>query len=403
MKKYLYLLCLLAAPLSAQTLKVYEGQLCQAFDAAWCGTMTYADGGRTLTVGRSVFDVSSIDSIIVDESPVEAATVSVVFSGGQAFVTVSGDKADSLSVTVSGAHVSVVAVPELQTEMTYVLSGSSDNGSFYMDGSFKSTVELHNLSLNSATGAAVTIDNGKRIRVVLPEGTVSTLSDCAGGTQKACFFVNGHPEFEGSGTLNLTGRSRHAFASDEYTFLKAKFGTLNILSAVSDGLHVGQYFRMRGGTVNISGTGGDGIDVSKTKDEKDEMNGQLLIEGGRLVLTVASDDTKGLKCEDAATVSGGVIEVEATALGARGLAVGTDLLVNAASETAPQIRMTVSGGRYTDPESQKEKRARGIDVDGDFTFDGGDISISATGKGSQAVKVGGTYTYLSGTIDCTVQ
>ena len=403
MKRILPLLLLVSAALSAQTLKIYEGPVCRAYDAAWCGTMTYTDGGRTLTVGGHAYDVSAIDSIIVDDSPVAAATVSVRYAGAQAFVTVSGDRAADLAVSVSGAHVRVVAAPEVQSEVAYILSGSSDDGSFYMDGKFKSTVELRDLSLNSTTGAAIAIDNGKRIRVVLPEGTATTLSDCADGTQKACFFVKGHPEFEGSGTLNLVGRSRHAFASDEYTQLKASFGTLNVLSAVSDGLHVDQYFHMRGGTVNISGMGGDGVDISKTKDADDEMNGQLLIEGGRIALVVAADDTKGLKCEDAAHISGGIIEVEATGLGARGLAVGTDLLVDAASGTAPRIRMNVTGGRYPDPESGKEKRARGIDVDGDFTFDGGDISISATGKGAQAVKVGGTYTYLSGTIDCAVE
>lgn len=402
MKKYLFLLTLVSASLSAQTLKVYEGQLCRAFDAAWCGTMAYSDGGRTLTVGRCVFDVAAIDSIIIDNTPVNPSTVSVVYAGSRAYVTVSGDKADSLSVTVSGAHVSVIAAAGMQTEMAYVLSGSSADGSFYMDGDFKSTVELHDLSLASTAGAAITIDNGKRIRVILPEGTISTLSDCAGGEQKACFFVNGHPEFEGGGTLNLTGNSRHAFASDEYMQLKSSFGTLNITSAVTDGLHVGQYFRMCGGIVNISGTGGDCVDVSKTKDVTDEMNGQLLIESGRMTLVVGSDDTKGLKCADAATVSGGDIEVAVTSLGGRGLSVGTDLSVNAASGQAPRIRMSVTGGRFPDPETGKEKRARGIDVEGDFTFDGGDISISATGKGSQAVKVAGTYIYRSGTIDCPV-
>lgn len=403
MKKTLFLLALAGTSAAAQTLKIHQGALCTAFDAQWCGTMAYTDGGRTLTVGRSAFEVSTIDSLIVDATPVGAATVRVDYSGDRARVTVAGDVADSLTVSLSGAHVSVIASPEVGRELTYVLAGSSDDGSFYMDGEYKSTVELRGLHLTSMQGGAVTIDNGKRIRVVLPEGTESSLADCAGGLQKACFFVNGHPEFEGAGTLSLVGNSRHAFASDEYALLKASFGTLRVTSAVGDGMHVDQYFRMRGGRVEIRGTQGDGIDVSKTKNPADEDNGRLFIEGGSLTLDVTADDTKGLKCEDAATISGGTITVTASSLGGRGLSVGTDLLVNAASGQAPVIGMTVTGGRFPDPATGKEKRSRGIDVEGNFTLDGGDIRISATGKGSQAVKVAGTYTYLSGTINCPVQ
>ena len=86
----------------------------------------------------------------------------------------------------------------LAEEITYSLSGSSSNGSFYMDGDYKATLALNNLTLTNTNGAAIDIENGKRIAVVLT-GT-NTLTDSSNGNQNACFYIDGHPEFTGTGS-----------------------------------------------------------------------------------------------------------------------------------------------------------------------------------------------------------
>jgi hypothetical protein len=91
----------------------------------------------------------------------------------------------------------------LTDEVTYTLSGAAAKGSFYMDGEYKSTIALNGVNLTNPDSAAICIDNGKRINVVLTDGTSNTLVDGVGGTQKACFFINGHAEFKGSGAPNL--------------------------------------------------------------------------------------------------------------------------------------------------------------------------------------------------------
>lgn len=405
MKRFhtLALLFAVACTAFAQTLKIHTGQVTVAVPAEKAGRMAY-ENGTSLTIYGKTYTIADIDSITVDRSTVEDSTVSVAYDGGTAHVTVSGDIAAHLAVTADGADVSVIAGPQLLSEVSYRLSGNSADGSFMMDGEFKATLELDGLTLASRKGAAIDIENGKRIRVILKDGTTTTLEDAAGGLHKACFFVNGHPEFSGNGRLVLTGNSRHAFASDEYTYLREDFGgNIDVKKAVSDGLHVEQYFRMRNGTVTVTGTGGDCVDVSITKDPLDEQNGQVLIEGGTLNMTVAADDVKGLKCDSLMTISGGRIAATVSGLGTKGISVGTNLFINQASGNATSIEMNVTGTTYKPGDPLLESKCRGIRVKGDFTFDGGDIRISATGAKSKAVKVDGVYTYRSGSINCRVE
>ena len=402
-KLYLFALLLcLASQAVAQTLKIHSGAITTAVAASEAGEMLYSADGTALTIMGRTYSVSEIDSITVDRSTVAPSTVAVNYQGASARVLVAADVAPQLSISVSGADVVVYADAALATEVTYALSGASADGSFFMEGEYKSTLVLDNLTLSNTRGAAIDIANGKRLSVVIPDGTQTTLSDGVGGTHKACFFVNGHPEFEGGGTLQLVGNTKHAFASDEYTELKKDFGKIIVTKAVTDGMHIEQYFHMKGGEINISGTGGDCIDVSVTKDSADELNGQVLIEGGSITMDVAAEDVKGLKSDDIISISGGSIKATVSGNGTKGISSGTDLFITQPTATATLIDMTVTGTTYMPDDPELESKCRGIKVKGDFTFDGGTIRISATGKKSKAISVDGVYTYKSGSINCAV-
>ena len=398
------LFCCLALTATAQQLRVHQGTVTYVYPASLLETMTYTDGGQTLTIlGRS-FATAEIDSIKVTNVPSTFTpnSINVDYAGNRANVTVSGDIAALVTVSVDGANVSVLADAALQEEVTYTLSGTSASGSFLMDGEFKSTVVLNNLNLTSATGAAIDIENGKRIAVELPEGTASTLADAAGGTHKACFFINGHAEFSGAGTLNLRGNTKHAYASDEYTQFKSSFGTFKVTSALSDGMHVEQYLQVDGGTFNISGVQGDCVDVSVTKDPLDEYNGQTFINGGTFVLNVAADDTKGIKSENDMAFNGGSITATVSGNGAKGISAGTNLTVSQAQGGSTTIKMNVTGTTYMPGDATLESKCRGIKVKGDMTFAGGFIDISATGVKSKAISIDGVFYYSGGQMTCTV-
>lgn len=384
--------------MQGQTLSVSTGAVTCVFNAAEAGQMSYADGGTTLTIGGRAFSVSEIDSITASSTgSIGPATVGVSYAGTTAHVTVSNDILSHLTIITSGADVSIVADAALADEVTYTLSGTSADGSFYMDGKYKATIVLDNLTLTNAHGGgAVTIDCGKRINVVVPDGTTTSLTDAAGGTQKACFFVNGHAELKGGGTLNVAGLSKHAYASDEYTWLKPSFGTLNVTSSANDGLHIEQYFRMDGGTVSVTSPVGDCIDVSATTDATDELNGQVILNGGTLNLGVTSDDTKGLKADSLITIAGGTLNATVAGDGTKGISAGTDLVISQTTDTPTLVKMDVTGTTYHKDQAD-ESKCRGIKVKGNFTFNGGTINMNVTGKKAKGISVDGTYTYVSGT------
>jgi len=110
---------------------------------------------------------------------------------------------------------------------------------------------------------------------------------------------------------------------------------------------------------------------------------------------------KGIKCDSAMLISGGTISISGSSAGVKGIKSGTNLTINDDSGSAPDIDIVLTGGYITDANGEKVK-TRGIKVDGNFVFDGGDISVSTTGKKAKTIVVDGTYTYVSGTIDCTV-
>ena len=243
MKKLLTLLSvvLVAITAMAQTLNVQVGNVTYQFPASQTGEMTYSDG-TTLTILNKVFTLSEISSMTIDNTEVTDGTIGVVYDGASAKVTVAGNIAQYVTPTVSGAHVSIAQSDDLATEITYNLSGSSSDGEFYMSGSYKATIELNGLTLTNTTplnsGAAVHIQNGKRIKVKVVTGTTNTLTDAASGSQKGCLYIKGHAEFAQKGTLNVVGNKKHGIKTGEYFTIKNS--TINVTSAAGDGINCEQ-------------------------------------------------------------------------------------------------------------------------------------------------------------------
>lgn len=403
MKQLLLLLALAGTTLTtaAQTLRIGQGSVTTAFDASTLGESNFSAGGTTLTIGGKTYDVSTIDRMVINNTPVATATVGVEYDGATAQVEISGDLAPYLTVNVEGANVSIFANEQLQEEVTYLLSGTSNAGSFTLEGDYKATLVISGLHLTSNTVSLppMNILNGKRIKILV--SGANSFADCAGGTHKGAFFINGHPEIEGCGYINITGNSKHAFVSDEYTQFKHSFtGTINVLGAVGDAFHIDQYLLMQGGTFQMNNIGGDGFDISLTNDATDEHNGEVFIEGGNIQLNVATPDTKGIKSDGNMTISGGTISGTVSGNGTKGISVDGDLTIKGVSNN-PLIDLKVTGTTHA-AGTADESKCRGIKGKGDFLFDGGTIKISATGVKSKAISIDGTYTYKSGQMNCAV-
>ena len=306
-------------------------------------------------------------------------TVEVTYNGTAAMVSVADNIAQYLTVTQQGAHVSIAQSDSLATEITYRLSGTTTDGEFYMSGSYKATVELNGLTLTNATpvysGAAVHIQNGKRINVKVITGTTNTLADAATGSQKGCLYVKGHAEFKQQGTLNVVGNVKHAIKAGEYISLKN--ATLNITAAVGDGISCNQYFLMESGTVTINGTGDDGIQcdlegdtaTAITEDHEDEDSGNIYISGGTVDINCAAIAAKGIKCAGDLYISGD-----------------------------PVISVTTSGKGTWDEDEQETNAACGLSADGHIDISGGTLNIIATGSGGKGIKCDSVLTVSGGDI-----
>lgn len=419
MKRFSVLLVSLIAVLTmakAQTMNVKMGEVTYVFSADQAGDMVYNDGTSVTILGRT-FTLDEGVSMEVTDDVVDDNTINVNYNGTSAQVTVAGNVARYLTVQANGAHVSIVQGADLPYELTYILGGTSSNGSFYMDGSLKASIVLNGLTLTNPDSAAVNIRNGKRISVELADGTTNTLTDGAGGTQKACFAVKGHTEFKGGGTLNITGKTAHAFWGKEYVELKKSVGTIKVLGAVGDGFNVNQYFDMKGGTVTITGVGDDGIQVSASDDETDEQNGQMLLKGGTLNVTATATAAKALKADTLINMAGTVATLKVTGA----LAVETDdvsygtavralnfvmddgelniTATGTASRGISADKITTNGGTINIANSgagqtgtNDSYTAKGMKADTNISLNAGTITINMSGTGGKGIKSSGTYT-----------
>ena len=340
----------------AQTLNVKVGSVTYQFPASQTGEMTYANG-ETVTIMGKTFTLTDITAMTVDETSVTDGTIAVSYDGSTASVTVAGNVAQYVTPTISGAHVSIAQSDELAEEIT---------------------LELNGLTLTNATpvysGAAIHIQNGKRIKVKPITGTTSTLVDAASGSQKGCLYIKGHAEFAQKGTLNVVGNVKHGIKTGEYFTIKN--ATINVTSAAGDGINCAQYFLMESGTINISGTQDDGIQcdidgdasTGETTDHEEEDSGNIYISGGTINITVTADAAKGIKGEGDMNISGGDITVKTT------------------------------GGGVWDSTKVKTKASACLGADGNMTISGGTMNLTSTGAGGKGINGDGTFTASGGTI-----
>ena len=296
-------------------------------------------------------------------SAIDNNTVEVVYSGSTATVTIAPNI--SSYVTCSSGTSSHVVLVQSSTfagvnatadntdgEIIYVLSGTSTNGQFYVEGSYKCTVELKGLTLTCTDGPALCIMNGKRVSISAKSGTTSTLTDAANDTYKGCIHCKGHTKLKGKGTLNVKGNSAHAVYSKEY--LEVKNLTLNITAAVKDGIHCKEYFLMESGTVKIGGVADDGIQVEldgqtstgTTTGHEEEDTGNFYQAGG--ALTISSWGGKAVKADGTITRSSGTWTGFAASDCTENNIVGIDSPVSAvtASETVYDLQgRRIASGR----------------------------------------------------------
>ena len=253
-------------------------------------------------------------------SAIEDNTVEVIFNGTSATVNIANNISSYVTnQSGSSSHVKLVQSESFSGinasednedgEIIYVLSGSTSNGEFYLEGAFKCTVELSGVSITNPSGPAINVQNGKRVSVSIKKSTTNTLTDGANEDYNGAFHSKGHTKFKGKGTLNVVGNSKHGIYSKEY--LEIKNCNINITKAVKDGIHCKEYFFMESGNVSISGAGDDGIQVELSGNastgampqHEEEDSGNFYMANG--TLTISNYEGKAIVADGTITYSGG--------------------------------------------------------------------------------------------------
>lgn len=363
-----------SAMYAQQSFNVVMGNVVYCFTAN-TDAMTYSEG-KTVTIQGVSFSLADLSRMEVVNAVMDDNTVLVEYAGNEATVTIAGNIAPYVTATVSGANVTVTQSVDVSDstcgEITYILKGQSDNGSFVQYGSFKSTIELQGLLLTNSSGAVIDIQNGKRIELSVKNGTVNTLMDGTDGTQKAALYCKGHLELKGKGTLNVTGNSGHAISAKEY--ISVKNCTVNIVGAVKDGINCNQYFLLESGNISISNTGDDGIQVSyKDESEREaEDTGSITIKDGTITIeNITATAAKALKADGDFIMSGGEI-----------------------------IAKTSAPGTW-DADKQKTKASSCVSAEGNVVISDGTLVLSASGGGGKGISCDGNFTVAGGMLNIT--
>lgn len=369
------------------------------------------DGDYTeasITDGLEISLSEDIDSITFSKPQMEKV-VNIVYDGAQAKVTIPSF-VQGVSCSSGTSSDVVLTSTNITDEIIYNVVGSSSDGSLVIEGDYKLTIRLNGVDLTSKKGAAIHVKCGKRIAVDMADGTVNSFADAANGTQKACIYTKGHFEFEGAGTLNVTGNANHAIASKEYLQIKKSVKAINILKAANDAIHAGQYFQMNGGELNITKTTvSDGIQAEYELDDNDaiiqdeENTGGVVIKGGTLNITMEnSEDAKAIKAEGDIDISGGTFVINAVSNGTRGIQTDGDLIISE-DNNPTSITINAKGAKCTLAEDVDDPhRCMGMKIDGNMTVNAGTINVYNTGSKSKGIKVVGVYTVKGGTVNASI-
>jgi hypothetical protein len=353
------------------------------------------------------------DSDIYWEAEAEADgtfknTISIVYDGSDATVTMTKNAEKVFKAEKQGAHVVILPSGDDVKKCEIILSGASDDGSLKIycttnpedkEAGKKVKLTLNGLKLKSQRGPAINYQAGKRMFLHLADGTENTLEDAAsysddifyftgrtatGEDRKGCFFSEKAVVVSGRGKLTVTGNNKHAISVDNDFYMRPG-PTVVVTGAAKNCLHCNDEIHFAGGYfyANNSSAGGKGIKTDST----------LVVDAGRLVINTSGvyayedNDTvspKGMKIDNDITINGGDITVRCVGKGegSEGIESKKTITVNGGkidvmayddAVNAAEV-VTVTGGEIFSLSVHND----GIDSNGDIVIKGGVITSIAS-------------------------
>lgn len=342
------------------------------------------DDGPSVSIDEDVDDEFETNP---NEGIDEDGTIKIVFDTQSATIT-NPYEGKGVSITQNGAD--VVVKSTLSDEVSYILSGSTTEGSLKIYSDTKFELKMNGVSIVNSDDPALNIQSGKKATITLVEGTSNRLaggttfvSEGGGEDMKAAFFSEGQLVFEGTGNLVVISRYRHAICSDDY--VRVDGGNITVSMAAKDGIHANDYIEINGGVVDINSIG-DGL----------ESGGYITLAGGSIAITTTGEKGHGIKSSAETTVTSGNITIDVQGTASKAFKCGGDMLVSGGD-----ITIVTSGDAYYDTSESDISSAAGIKCDGNLTISGGNIVITSSGSGGKGINTDGTLIVSNANITVT--
>ena len=225
-------------------------------------------------------------------------------------------------VTITADGNDVVADHGSQEGVCYVVTGTTNDGSLTINGKADFEIELNNADITNTRSTALDIESKYKAFLVLAGSNRLTDGTTADDSHKGALFAKGKLLISGDGSLDV-------------------YGTYN------NGIH---------GKSNI------------------------VIDKG-VNLYVKSTANHGIKAGDDMYINGGIINVEVSAPGAKGINGDIDININGGRTTV----VSTANGQWDD-EDLETKASAGIACDSVFTMNDGEIYMKSTGSGGKGLK-----------------
>ena len=302
-------------------------------------------------------------------------------------VKVSNPNVREFRISTDGA--SAIVETHRQSPFVCKVCGTSQDGRFILNADTTCTLVLDNLQLTSRQSAAICLPQKQKVVVELPEGTMSMLGDAderadTTDISNACLYAKGNIDFVGNGTLEVTGKYRHAIASGKNISVEAPHIIIN--DVVKNGINCDK-FTLKDGQVDITLN----HDVSKGIKTKKELN----VKGGKINgeahgnVEIKDGDVSYcslLKSDGTIDISDGSLSLRHYGMGGRCISVDSTMVIGGGTL---MLETHGDGDRYLAEQGDTAYYTpKCITADDSVFIEKGTITCLSTGLGGKGIVAG---------------
>ena len=310
-------------------------------------------GGGSASAGSGellTYDVA-IDKTTAEPATTAAATypeASDDISKNTFATTVSIDMSNPTAKSENGVTVTVdgndVTASHGSVEgVCYVVTGTTTDGSLTIEGKTDYELNLNGASITNKRSTAVNLDSKMKAFVVLTGSNKLTDGTTADDGHKSALYSKGKMLFSGTGSLEVYGTYNNGIHG-KGNIVFDKGINVYVNSTANHGIKAGDDLYINGGILNVE------VSAPGAKGINGDMN--VIINGGRTTVVSTSNgewDTEELETKASAgiasdsiiTVNGGEIYLKSTGSGGKGLKADWEAYINGG-----KIRIITTGGLY---------------------------------------------------------